>query len=111
MTSLVKKIDDATKQHSDARMGSFVVFCNDSDNLEKQLKDLAGKEKIEKTVLTIDNPTGPSNYHIAKDADVTVLLYVNKTVKANFAFRKGELNDQKIEDVLGALPKILDKSK
>jgi hypothetical protein len=33
LTSLVKKIDAATGEHSDARMGSFVVFLNDDENM------------------------------------------------------------------------------
>ena len=61
------------------------------------------------SILTIDNPAGPSSYHIAKDAAVTVVLYVNKTVKANHTFKKGELNDKSIDSVLGDLPKILKK--
>jgi len=74
LTSLVKKIDEATQKNSDARMGSFVVFCSDEEGLKKKLEDLADKEKLKKTILTIDNPAGPEGYDIAKDADVTVLL-------------------------------------
>src|SRR4051812_47786492 len=93
LTSLVKKIDEETAKHSDARMGSFVVFLTDEEGLDKKLKELADKEKIEKTALAIDNPAGPKGYNIAKDADVTVVLYSKKNVKANYAFKKGELND------------------
>ena len=59
--------------------------------------------------MTIDTPTGPPSYHIAKDADVTVLLYVDKTVKVNRAFKKGELDNKAIMAVLGDLPKILER--
>ena len=110
LTGLVKKIDAATAEHKKESMGSFVVFCTpDADDLEPQLKKLAEKEGIKKTVLTIDNPAGPSAYKVAKDADVTVVLYVNREVKANFAFKKGELTDKEIDKVLKALPKILEK--
>lgn len=107
MTSLVKKIDTATEKNSSARMGSFAVFLSDQEGLDKKLKEWADKEKIKKTALTIDNPAGPSGYSIAKDADVTVLLYVHKKVKANFAFKKGELNEREIDKIVGDLPKIL----
>src|SRR6516162_4178717 len=80
LTSLVKKIDKATAKYSNCKMGSFVVFLNDDEGLEKQLKDFIKKEGIKKTVLMIDNPSGPADYNIAKNADVTVLLYVDKTV-------------------------------
>lgn len=108
LTSLVKKLDQATAEHADARMGSFVVvLTNDQDAAEKQLKDEIKKDDIQKTVLTIFDRSGPQGYHIAKDADVTVLLYRNKTVKANYAFKKGEFSDKDIDTVLGDLPKIL----
>jgi hypothetical protein len=107
LTSLVKKIDAATAKHKDARMGSFVVFCSDTDGLEDKLKDLAKKEGLEHVVLTIDNPQGPQRYKIAKDADVTVVLYKQQNVKVNRAFRKGELKDKDVEEIVGDLSKIL----
>jgi hypothetical protein len=107
VTSLVKKIDAATVKNSDARMASFAVFLSDQEGLDKKLKEFADKEKIKKTALTIDNPAGPGPYKIAKDADVTVLLYVNKNVKANYAFRKGEMKEQDIGKIVDDLPKIL----
>jgi hypothetical protein len=107
LTSLVKKIDAETGKQKDASMGSFVVFCSDAEGLEVQLQKLAEKEKLKDIILAIDNPTGPPKYKIAKDADVTVVLYLEHEVKANFALKKGELNDKKIEEIIKALPKIL----
>src|SRR5215831_9932157 len=89
LTSLVKKIDAATAKNSDCRMGSFVVFCSDDEGLEKKLKDLSEKEKLKKIVLAIDNPAGPRGYNVAKDSDVTVVLYTRQNVKVNHAFKKG----------------------
>src|SRR5258707_1049388 len=91
LTSLVKKIDVATAKNSDCRMGSFVVFCSDDEGLAKRLEALAKKQDLKKIVLTIDNPAGPAGYNVAKDADVTVVLYRRKTVIANYAFKKGEM--------------------
>ena len=107
LTGLVKKIDTATAEHKSCRMGSFVVFCTDDDKLEKQLKELAKKEELKKTILTIDNPQGPQQYKIAKEADVTVVLYEKQKVKANYAFKKGELNSAAVEKIMADVPKIL----
>lgn len=107
LTSLVKKMDAAAVKNKSCRMGSFVVFCSDDEGLKSKLEDLAKKEKLEKVVLTIDNPSGPSAYKIAKDADVTVLLYSRHEVKGNYAFRKGELKDKDVEKIVGDLSKIL----
>src|SRR5262249_31933485 len=111
LTSLVKKIEAATKKNSGCSMGSFVVFTSDDDKLEKKLKDFAKKEKLEHTVLTIDSPAGPEDYNIAKDADVTVVLYVGKTVKVNYAFKKGQMKDKDVEKILTDLSKVLPKEK
>jgi hypothetical protein len=108
LTSLVKKIDHATAANSKARMGSFVVFCNDDEKLEGKLKELADKAKLKKCVLTIvDRAAGPSGYSLAKDADITVVLYVGRTVKANHAFKKGEMKEKEIETILKDVSKIV----
>jgi hypothetical protein len=107
LTKLIKKIDDATAKNKDKSMGSFVVFLSDKDGLDKDLATLAEKEKIQKTVLSIDNPAGPKAYNVDKDADVTVVLYRDRVVKANHAFKKGELSDKDIEKIVAEVPMIL----
>ena len=107
LTSLVKKLDDVTVKNASAKMGSFVVFCSDDEGLENKLKDLAKKQNLKKIVLTIDNRAGPPGWEIAKDADVTVVLYTKKTVKANYAFKKGELKDKDVANIIADVKKIL----
>ena len=115
LTSLVKKIDAATAKNAAYKMGSFVVFMSDDEGLEKKLKDLAETEKLKKTALTIDNRSGPSGYHIAKDADITVVLYRGSyskgAVKANHAFKKGEMTEKDIDGIVEDLAKILPDKK
>jgi hypothetical protein len=109
LTNLIKKIDTCTAKNKDAKMGSFVVFLNDSDKLEGELKEIAKKEAIKECVLSIDNPAGPQGYKVSLDADVTVVLYTQGTVKANHAFKKGELKDKDIDTVVADVAKILPK--
>jgi hypothetical protein len=92
-------------------MGRFVVFCSDDEKLGDKLKDVAQKNSIKTCILAIDNPAGPKAYNVAKDADVTVVLYNNRKVVANYAFKKGDLNDKAIEKILADVPKILEDSK
>jgi hypothetical protein len=103
LTSLVKKVN-ATKG-----IESFVVFCNDSEGLEKDLKKLADKENLKTTILTVGPPAGPEKYKVAKDADVTVVLYTKQTVVSNFAYKKGEFNSAAVEKIVADIPKILKK--
>jgi hypothetical protein len=107
LTGLVKKLDEATAKNASCRMGSFVAFCSDEEGLEKKLKELAKSAGLKQTVLTIDNPAGPRGYNVAKDADVTVVLYTKRTVKANYAFKKGEMKDGDVEKIVADLNKIL----
>ena len=113
LTSLVKKIDVATVANKTNSMGSFVVFLtDDEDNTQKQLKALAKKAGLKSCVLaTVDSPAGPGGYNIAKDADVTVVLYVNRKVQANYAFKKGELKSSDIDKIVGDLKLILPEKK
>jgi hypothetical protein len=107
LTKLVKEIDAATAKNKSKSMGSFVVFLSDKDGLDKDLAKMAEKEKISTTVLSIDNPAGPKAYNVAKDADITVVLYVDRKVKANHSFKKGELKEGDIEKIMKDVPKIL----
>jgi hypothetical protein len=107
LTGLVKKVDEVN-QDKGTKMGSFVVFLSDDEALEKKLKELARKEKLKKTALMLDPPAGPPDFNIAKDADITVVLYVGKKVKVNHAYKKGEFKTADIDKVVKELPKILD---
>ena len=110
MTSLVKEIDAAVKANQDKKMASFtVVLTDDADKTEEQLKALAKDSKIEKCPLTLmEGAAGPPAYKIAKDAEVTVLLWRGQNVKANHAFGKGQLNKEGIKKILADTSKILD---
>ena len=100
MTSLVKKVNEVNNEQG-KKMGSFVVMLGDDEGLEKKLKDLAEKEKLDKTILaTFAKKDGPEDYDINKDADVTVICYKGKKVKANRAFKKGEFKAEDVEKIL-----------
>jgi hypothetical protein len=112
LTSLVKKIDEATVKNNSCDMGSFVVLLSDEKpTATRKLKELAKTQKLKETVLALHDAAGPEEYKIAKDAEITVLLYVEHEVKANFAFRKGEFEEKDISRVLDGLVKILPQKK
>ena len=107
LAKLIKKIDEATAKNSSDSMGSFVVFLNDSEGLEKQLQAIAEKQKLKHCVLSIDNPAGPKGYKVNEDADVTVVLYTGRLAKANYAFKKGKMTEDDVTRIVGDLAKIL----
>jgi len=106
LQTLVKKLDAACAKNADSKLASFVVICSDDDGAEAKAKKLAADADLKKVVVSIDNPAGPDGYKVSKDADVTVVLYVDRTVKANFAYKKGELTSKECDEVVKALPKI-----
>lgn len=59
-------------------------------------------------VGAFEDADGPPAYKLAKDADVTVMLFVKERVVANFAFRAGELDDKAIETLMKSVPKLFD---
>ncbi len=59
-------------------------------------------------VGAFEGADGPPAYRLAADADVTVLLFAKTQVLANFAFRRGELTDKAIADVVAATPKLFE---
>ncbi len=100
LTSLVKQID-ATKG-----INSFVIMMSDDEDASDKIKAYAEKAGVKKTIFAIDNVAGPGGYKIAKDAEITVLLYNKGKVEANHAFRKSEFNAAAVESVVKDLPKI-----
>lgn len=107
LTSLVKKVDAVNKEQGN-KLCSFVVFLDDETGFAAKLKDLAAKEKLDKTVLAIDNPKDTGADGVPKEAEVTVVLFVKHKVKVNRAYRKGELTAAEVEKIVKELPKILE---
>jgi hypothetical protein len=111
LVKLIKQIDACTVKNNAKEMGSFVVFRSDKEGLDKELAAVAGKEGIKKTVLAIDNPAGAKAYEVSKDADVTVVLYVDRKLKANHTHKKGQLTDKDIDTIISEEPMILAETK
>lgn len=104
---LLKTIDRATAMNRERGLGSYVVFCNDADGIGTQLQEIAQRESIQSTVITMYKAGGPEKYRISPDADVTVVLYNHFTVKANHTFKKGDLNETAIGAVASDIAKML----
>jgi hypothetical protein len=106
LKALVKKLDACNEKNKSTSMGTCVIFCSDDKNLEKQLKDVVKETKLKNCVLSIDNPAGPEKYNIAKDADMTILIYKDRKVASNLTYKKGEFKEKDIEKVVTELSSI-----
>jgi hypothetical protein len=110
LTSLVKKLDDKVAASKAKRMAGFVVFLtNNPDTLEGKLQSVARDQKIAAVPLTlIEGLGGPPAYKVAKDAEVTVMMWVGGEVKVNHVFKKGALDKAAVEKVVADTGKILE---
>ncbi|MCH2374035.1 MAG: hypothetical protein MK538_07605 [Planctomycetes bacterium] len=111
LTSLVKEIDKTVGKNKAKQMRSFLILLSkDVEADDAKLKKLAKAEKITNAALTVfDGVAGPPNCKVAKDAEVTVMMWVGRgrVVKSNHAFAKGELNKAAIEKVVKDTSKVL----
>lgn len=107
---LVKEVDAVVARNAeDKRMAAFVtVLTDDPDAQEKALKEVAQKQQIKHTPLTVfENAVGPAKYKINEKASVTVMMWVDSNVKVNHAFSDGELNAEAIDKIVKDTAKIL----
>jgi hypothetical protein len=115
LTSLVKKIDQrlaSAAGKTPRTLGAYVIFVNNANGLDQRLRGIADKEALKHVSLSIGNP--PKNYEVANEADVTAVIYSvgrrrEQHVIANFALRKGELDDCETDAIVKALSAVLPK--
>ncbi len=111
LVRLVKGLDKARADHKAADLRAWVTFLSDDQtSLDPKLVAWAKKHAVRDVPLGVfEDVGGPPAYKLARDADVTGLLFVKHKVVSNFAFRAGELTDAKVDDVLKDLPKVVGK--
>ncbi len=109
LASLVKQIDEVVGKNSDDKMAAFVVVLSDDPKAQEgKLKELAKANSLKNTPLTtFDDPQGPPSYKVPKDADFTVMMWVDGSLKVNQTFQKGALNTQAITSVVKNTDQIL----
>ena len=110
---LVTGLDKAVADDKSADLRSWVTFLSeDQTTLDPKVVEWGKKYAVRYVPLGVfENLDGPPSYRLSRDADVTVMLFVNRKVVANFAFRAGDLNDDRVAEVLKALPGILPAEK
>jgi hypothetical protein len=127
LTDLLQKLDEAVERNQESYLHAFVVFLSPDartsvtypkpeepgklvaqaaawESLLARLKPRA--DKLKNVVITVYPAEGPPGYEIAKDADVTVLLYKGHKVLANYAFAQGQFNEAAVTDVMQAVERM-----
>jgi hypothetical protein len=114
LTGLVKKMDQRleTGWKGTRTPGVYVIYLDNEDGLDGELRQLAEREGLKHVCLGIGVP--PEEYQVAGEADVTVVFYSrtrrpDQKVTANFALRRGELDEAKTDAIVEALSAVLPK--
>ena len=107
LTSLVKQIDSKIGENS--KLKSFVVLITDQGEKAKEdLKKFAADGAIKNVPLTMyQENTGPPNYELSKDAEITVLMWKKSEIKVNHAY-KGAPTEKDVDSIVADISKILD---
>lgn len=105
---LVQRIDRLLPQHKDVELRAWVTFLHESHTAcDPQVIKWAQQHGLRNVpVAVFEDLVGPPSYRLARAAEVTVLLSVQQKVVANFAYKAGELNEQAIEEIIKAVPRI-----
>ena len=112
---LLKKLDANAQWGKEQKMGLACVLLSMKDDDKKKLEDLDARLKLQRTTLAMHGPlddgiyfgTNPRGHRLPADAAVTVVVFQKLKVQSSFAFRKGELTDEKITILGNALTRLL----
>jgi len=110
LTNLVKQLDDVVAKNQDKKMGSFVSLLGDKqEDLTAAAKQLVEDSKSQNVavVVPLEHAAGPKDYNLSPDAEVTVLIYRQGKVEANYALAAGGLTDDTIKKIVADTSKIL----
>lgn len=105
---LLKEIDEQIDSHrADGLRGFGVFLAGERKDLLSEVQTLAFEEKLG-LPLTIAAATveGPAGQNLDPAAAVTVVLYRDQTVVANFAYREGELSAGEQSRIVDAIKKL-----
>lgn len=109
VATLIKQLDGVVGKNQEKDMAAFVVLLADEpESKEGDLKSIAEKHAVTNTPLTtFDGSAGPQNYQLSKDAEVTVMMWVNGKLKVNEVCQAKDLTQDRISTLVGKTSEIL----
>jgi hypothetical protein len=113
LAKLVAGVDKLLADNKKAELRGWVTFLHEEQTaFDPQVVDWAKKHAIRNVPMAVfEDPVGPPTYKLSSDADVTVILFTKHKVVNNFAFRNGELTDDRVAEVLKAVPGLFEAEK
>ena len=109
VANLVKQLDKAVDENESSELRVFVNILGDGkEDATDVAKKFAASTNAKNIPFVVPNEfeNGPDNYGINPDAELTVVMAVDKGVKANFAVK--EADQLKVAAVMKNLSKIVE---
>jgi hypothetical protein len=110
---LVQGLDKARDEYKSADFRAWVTLLHtEQSEFDPQVTRWSKKHGLRNLpVAVFEDLDGPPSYKLHRDADITVICYVNQKTVANFAYRAGELNDARIAEILKTIPRLTSEVK
>ena len=105
LAKLIDELEEELKEHESDKLTGFVnMIGSDAESLKVAAAKFVKDNGIQRVAFVVpeDAQNGPDNLKIAPEADLTVVCYKGGKVMASHAFKKGELNGDKIGAVVEA---------
>jgi hypothetical protein len=113
LIKLLTKLDAVAQRGQDQKMRSSCVLLTSTDK-EEALRDFARRANLAATILATLEPIKDERYfgswprcRLSPEATVTVLVLQRLVVQTSYAFRKGELDDAHVEEIVKAAEALL----
>ncbi len=107
VAQLIERVDRAVDAGRGVGLRGFAVFTNgDFADLQPRLANLTRERKTSLPLVLPIERGGPSTMQLPREADVTVLLYRDKTVAQRFTFAPDELDKDNIDRVIAAIEQL-----
>lgn len=111
LASLVKRIENVIKENEEQKVASFVnILGEDEEATQEAARQFAEERGINNVAIVVpkNHENGPPSFNISPEAEVTVMLYRNTTVKANHSTGPDGLTEDRIAAIVADTAKILE---
>lgn len=111
LAKLISELEEELKEHEADKLTGFVnMIGSDAESLKVAAAKFVKDNGVQRVAFVVpeDAENGPDNLKIAPEADLTVVCYKGGKVMASHAFKKGELNGDKIGAVVEASCSLVD---
>ena len=106
MASLAKAIDAAVAKNKSRRLAAVINLIGEpTDEYVAKAKAFAKKHNLKNVVVTVT--ADADKFNVNDEAEVTVMNYLRKRVKFNYAVGSGGLTKKDIEAIVAGIDEIL----